>query len=229
MTRPTIPTLETRNACIFEDTRRPSTWSIHLTGRIFRSSFSCLTFSFNTIRPKSPCFPLSLGEIRYLLRALGSPSFMPPEQAGSRDKVSRRSDVYGLGGTRYYALTGRAPFQGETPAKAMHEVLTQEPEALRSLDPSIPRYLETICLKCPEKEPSRRYAGARMVAEAPGRFLDGRPILARPVRMREKIWRWCRRSQPIRFDPPPISEPAFGFHPQPTIQLSDIMFRQPAS
>lgn len=125
--------------------------------------------------------------------ALGSPSFMPPEQAGSRDKVSRRSDVYGLGGTLYFALTGRAPFQGETPAEVMHGVLTLDPTPPRNLDPAIPRDLETICLKCIEKAPARRYASARMVADELGRFLDDRPILARPVRAPEKIWRWCRR------------------------------------
>jgi tetratricopeptide (TPR) repeat protein len=126
-------------------------------------------------------------------RAIGSPSFMPPEQAGSHDKVSRRSDVYGLGGTLYYALTGCAPFKGETPAKVMHEVLTSDPVPPRSLDSAIPRDLETICLKCLEKEPARRYTTARMVAEELGRFLDNNPILERPVSVPEKIWRWCRR------------------------------------
>jgi tetratricopeptide (TPR) repeat protein len=132
-------------------------------------------------------------EITLSGHALGSPSFMPPEQAGSHDKVSRRSDVYGLGGTLYYALTGSAPFKGGNPAEVMHEVLTSDPVPPRSLDSAIPRDLETICLKCLEKEPARRYATARMVAEELGRFLDNKPILERPVNVPEKIWRWCRR------------------------------------
>jgi tetratricopeptide (TPR) repeat protein len=126
-------------------------------------------------------------------QALGSPSFMPPEQAGSRGKVSRRSDVYGLGGTLYYALTGRAPFKGDTPAEVMYEVLTLNPLPPRNINPAIPLDLETICLKCLEKEPARRYASTRMVAEELTRFLEDEPILARPIRIPEKIWRWCRR------------------------------------
>jgi serine/threonine protein kinase len=132
-------------------------------------------------------------EITLSGHALGSPSFMPPEQAGSRDKVSRRSDVYGLGSTLYYALTGRAPFKGENPAEVLHEVLTLDPVPLRNLDPTIPRDLETICLKCLEKESARRYASARMVAEELSRFLEDKPILERPVKVPEKIWRWCHR------------------------------------
>jgi tetratricopeptide (TPR) repeat protein len=127
-------------------------------------------------------------------QVIGSPNYMSPEQsAGGRAKVSPRSDVYCLGATLYHLLTRRAPFQGDTPAEVMHQVLTREPVKPRLLDPDIPRDLETICLKCLEKEPARRYASARMVAEELSRFLDDRPILARPVRMPERIWRWGRR------------------------------------
>jgi tetratricopeptide (TPR) repeat protein len=126
-------------------------------------------------------------------QALGSPSFMPPEQAGGRGKVSRRSDVYGLGATLYHAITGRAPFHGDTVAEVMNEVLTLDPAPPRSLDPAIPRDIETICLKCLEKDPRRRYASAQAVAEELGRFLDGRPILARPPGAAGMLWRWFRR------------------------------------
>ncbi|HSP91302.1 MAG TPA: serine/threonine-protein kinase [Vicinamibacterales bacterium] len=126
-------------------------------------------------------------------QALGSPSFMPPEQAGGRGRVSRRSDVYGVGATLYHALTGRAPFHGDTLAEVMRGVLTLNPAPPRSLDPAIPRDLETICLKCLEKDPRRRYASAQAVAEELGRFLDARPILARPVGAAGRLWRWFRR------------------------------------
>ena len=127
-------------------------------------------------------------------QAVGSPSYMPPEQTESGGgKASRRSDVYGLGATLYHALTGQAPFKGETPTDVLHQVLTSEPAAPRSLSPSIPRDLETVCLKCLEKDPKRRYDSAQAVAEELGRFIDGQPIVARRVRAPERAWRWCRR------------------------------------
>ena len=126
-------------------------------------------------------------------QALGSPGFMPPEQAGGHDKVSRRSDVYGLGATLYYALSGQAPFLGHTPAEVMHHVLVLDPAPPRSLDPSIPRDLETICLKCLEKDPRRRYASAHAVAEDLRRFQDGDTILARPLGAAGRLSRWLRR------------------------------------
>jgi len=118
---------------------------------------------------------------------------MPPEQAGSGEKVSRRSDVYGLGATLYFALIGHAPFLGHTPAEVMHHVLVLDPAPPRSLDPSIPRDLETICLKCLEKDPRRRYASAQAVAEDLRRFQDGDTILARPVGAAGRLSQWLRR------------------------------------
>jgi eukaryotic-like serine/threonine-protein kinase len=125
---------------------------------------------------------------------LGSPSYMPPEQAEARrGKVSRRSDVYGLGATLYHLLTGRALFQGETPTEVLHQVLNNDPVAPRLLNPGIPQDLETICLKCIEKDPARRYPTARAVAEDLGRFLEDKPIMARPISAVGRSWRWCRR------------------------------------
>lgn len=127
-------------------------------------------------------------------QVLGSPNFMPPEQArGSRGKVGRHSDVYGLGGILYFALTARAPFQADSLEGVVHQVLGSEPVPPRLLNPGVPRDLETICLKALEKEPSRRYATALELAGELGRFLAGEPIQARPVTRGERVWRWCRR------------------------------------
>jgi len=128
-------------------------------------------------------------------QVLGSPNFMPPEQAShGRGKVGRPSDVFGLGGILYFVLTARAPFQGETIEATIDQVLNTEPVPPRLLNPSVPRDVETICLKCLEKEPARRYRTAQEVADELGRFLNDQAILARPVSRPEKAWRWCRRN-----------------------------------
>ena len=125
---------------------------------------------------------------------LGSPNFMPPEQASSkRGKVGRQSDVYGLGALLYHVLTGRPPFDAATLEETLHQVFEQQPVSPRALTPGVPRDLDTICLKCLEKDPQRRYPTAQAVAEELGRFLRDEPVLARPVCPIGKAWRWCRR------------------------------------
>jgi eukaryotic-like serine/threonine-protein kinase len=127
-------------------------------------------------------------------QVLGSPNFMPPEQAGAKcGKVGPPSDVYALGGILYYLLTARAPFQADSLEHTLAQVLHAEPVAPRLLNASVPRDLETITLKCLEKEPSRRYQTAQELAQELGRALRHEPIQARPVNAPEKVWRWCRR------------------------------------
>ncbi|HOX00825.1 MAG TPA: protein kinase [Candidatus Paceibacterota bacterium] len=137
-------------------------------------------------------------QVTFTGQVLGSPSYIPPEQAlGKRGKVSRQSDVYALGATLYHLLTGRPPFQGESLTDTLEQVLNSDPVAPRLLNPGLPLDLETICLKCMEKEPARRYASAQAVADELDRFLQQEPILARPPGHLGKAWRWCYR-QPVR-------------------------------
>ena len=125
---------------------------------------------------------------------LGTPAYMPPEQAAGRnEQVGPASDVYSMGAMLYHLMTGRAPFVAETPAATLRKAMEDDPMAPSKLNPQTPPDLETICLKCLEKRPDRRYHSARELAEELGRFLNHEPILARPASAWRKTWSWSQR------------------------------------
>jgi tetratricopeptide (TPR) repeat protein/tRNA A-37 threonylcarbamoyl transferase component Bud32 len=124
---------------------------------------------------------------------VGTPSYLSPEQALGRKDVGRPTDIFALGGILYELLTGRPPFRGDTPMETILQATSCQIPSLRAQRPEIPRDLETICLKCLEKDPRKRYPSAWALATDLRHFLNGEAIEARPIGGLEFCWRWCRR------------------------------------
>nr|WP_286178015.1 protein kinase [Rhodopirellula sp. JC639] len=140
----------------------------------------------------------SRAELTATGQILGTPSYMSPEQAsGKQELVGPASDIYSLGAILYACLTGRAPFVADSPVDTLLQVMRKEPVSPGELNPSVPKDLETICLKCLIKEPHKRYGTARELADDLSQFLEGRPVIARPVGRINKTIRWCRRNKAV--------------------------------
>jgi WD40 repeat protein len=124
---------------------------------------------------------------------VGTPSYMAPEQAEGRKDIGTPADVYALGAILYEFLSGRAPFEGESVVQTLSRVCTEPPEPLDRHISKLSRDLQTICMKCLEKDPRLRYASAEALARDLRRYLDGEPIEARPAAWPERVSKWARR------------------------------------
>ena len=128
------------------------------------------------------------------LTIFGTPGYIAPEQVRSPARMGPAADIYSLGAILFDLLSGRPPFLGENALGVISQAAENNAPTLRSIVPSIDRNLETICIRCLERDPSARYVSAAALADDLERWLQGRPILARPVAIPEKLWRWTRRN-----------------------------------
>ncbi len=128
---------------------------------------------------------------------VGTPGYMAPEQARAAENIGPPADIWGMGAMLYAMLTARAPFVGSNPGESVMMLLREEPVPPSKLRLKVPADLETICLKCLEKDISRRYSTAADLANDLDRFLRGEPIAARPISRTERLTRWCKRNPNI--------------------------------
>lgn len=133
-------------------------------------------------------------DLTQTLAILGTPFYMAPEQAKNSRSVDATTDIYSLGAILYHMLTGHPPAAGETPMEVLHDAATHAPSRPRLTNRHVSRDLETICLKCLEKEPSARYDSATSLADDLERFCVDRPIVARPIALTTRAWRWTRHN-----------------------------------
>jgi predicted Ser/Thr protein kinase len=125
---------------------------------------------------------------------LGTPSYMPPEQAGGKKALTTATDVYSLGAILYELLTGQPPFQAETPLDTLLQVLEKEPERPRSLNPKLDAGLELICLKCLAKDPQKRYGSAEALAADLEHWLAGEPLSVQPPSLASLLRLWLQHN-----------------------------------
>ncbi|MCI0464257.1 MAG: protein kinase [Gemmataceae bacterium] len=152
-----------------------------------------LDFGLAKRLPGSPAAPTSEGQTQSGM-ILGTPAYMSPEQAlGKPGDIGPLADVWALGALLYELLTGRPPFRADTPLDTIMQVLKDDPVPPSRLHPRLPRDLETIALKCLQKDPQRRYGSARELGDDLSRFLEGVPIQARPAGVWERTTKWVRR------------------------------------
>lgn len=142
--------------------------------------------------------PMHSAEHTQIGLIMGTPAYMSPEQASGSRSLDRRSEVYSLGATLYAAVSGRPPFEGETPMEVLSNIASKDPQPIRHHDKSVPRELETIIFKCLEKEPGDRYDSARLLADDLQRFLDGEPIQAKPPTISYVLGKRIRKN-PVSF------------------------------
>jgi serine/threonine-protein kinase len=129
---------------------------------------------------------------------VGTPSYMAPEQAsGRRGQVGPSSDIYSLGAILYELLTGKPPFEAESPLDTLVQVIESEPRPIARLRADVPRALEQVCMRCLEKSPDQRYASAKDFADDLERYLRGEPVETRRLTLNQRVRRWARREPAI--------------------------------
>ena len=170
---------------------QPRVTDFGLAKRMVRTGSTASDSSSETITDAGERVPTD--DLTLTGQLLGTPRYMSPEQAQGRRDLTVATDIYSLGAMLFHLLTGRPPFVADSFEGVLSQLQNNEPVSPRLLNAGLPRDLETICLKCLEKDPRKRYASVQELADELGRVLSDEPIHARPVAPIEKLWRWCRR------------------------------------